>query len=200
IDLEQECDYPWDGHVNILVNPEIARRFTIKLRIPGWVSEKPLPGELYRFKDENSSTFTLKVNGENIDFDIDKGFAAITRHWCKGDLIELDFPMPIRRVFAHEKVEDNRNRVALVRGPLVYCAEWVDNGGRALDLVLPDDVKLDSEYRKDLLGGVTIVKGRTQNQIREHTELVCIPYYAWSHRGPGEMAVWLLREPGPDAR
>ncbi len=195
IDLEQQCDYPWDGKVRILLNPETGKRFTVRLRIPGWVLDKPLPGDLYHFLDENLEAGTLKVNGEAIDFEIEKGFAGISRSWSKGDVIEFDLPMPIRRVSAHEQVEDNRNKVALVRGPVVYCAEWVDNGGKALDLVLPDNTELISEHRKDLLAGVTVVKGCALNHSGEKRELVAIPYYAWSHRGPGEMAVWLSRNP-----
>ncbi len=195
IDVEQQCDYPWDGKVRALLNPETAKRFTVRLRIPGWALDEPLPGDLYRFLDEDPEAITLKMNGKAIDYEIEKGFAVISRIWSKGDVIEINLPMSIRRVAAHEKVEDNRNKVALVRGPVVYCAEWVDNGGTALDLVLPDNAELSFEHRRDLLACVTVAKGSALNQSGEKRELVAIPYYAWSHRGPGEMAVWLLRNP-----
>ena len=195
IGLEQQCDYPWDGKVKVLINPETGKRFTVRLRIPGWALDKPLPGDLYHFLEESPEAITLKVNGEAVDFKIEKGYAGISRRWSKGDVIELELPMPVRRVSAHEKVEDNRNKVVLVRGPVVYCAEGVDNDGKALDLVLPDNAVLSSEHRRELLAGVTVVKSWALNQSGKKRELVAIPYYAWSHRGPGEMAVWLLRSP-----
>ena len=110
--------------------------------------------------------------------------------------------MPVRRVVAHEKVGENRGKVALERGPLVYCAEWPDNDGRVLNLLLPDDAELTPQHRPDLLGGVSVLEGKAvalrKDAAGEVTEtgkhFVAIPYYAWCHRGPGQMAVWLARE------
>ena len=102
--------------------------------------------------------------------------------------------MPIRRVIANENVKDDLNKAALVRGPLVYCAEWVDNDGKVLDLVIPDNAELKTEYRKDMFNGVNVITADIADQSGKERKLTAIPYYAWSHRGPGEMAVWLPRK------
>jgi DUF1680 family protein len=191
--ITQQSDYPWDGKVKITLRPEAAEQFDVHLRIPGWVSKRSLPGDLYHYADKKSQAPTIVVNEQPVEWRIEKGFAVISRRWSPGDLIELHLPMDVRRVLAHEKVAANRNKVALVRGPLVYCAEWVDNGGSALDLVLPDDSELQAEFKPDLLQGVTIVTGMAADKAGRRRNLVAIPYYAWSHRGVGEMAVWLHR-------
>jgi DUF1680 family protein len=189
VKITQKTDYPWDGRINITVSPDTPAVFSILLRIPGWACNQPVPGDLYSFMHGNSENATLKVNGKRIPITITKGYARIRRRWKQGDDITLDIPMPVRRILAHPKVTDNAGLVAVQRGPIVYCAEWKDNGGRALDLVLPDTAQLIAEHRKDMLGGVTVVSARFGEEI-----LTLIPYYAWAHRGPGEMAVWLGRK------
>jgi DUF1680 family protein len=191
LDIEQRSGYPRDGKVTITLNPQTSSKISIHLRIPGWVSEKPLPGNLYHYKDKNSNTVSLKVNSQPVEFKIEKGFAVISRTWMKGDVIELNLPMEVRRVMANEKVQADRNKVALVRGPLVYCTEWIDNGGSVLDLVLPDETKLMTEFKPELLGGITVITGIVADQTGRKRNLRAIPYYAWSHRGAGEMTVWL---------
>jgi hypothetical protein len=149
----------------------------------------------------------LSVNGEAVDLEPQKGFARITRRWRKGDVVELRLPMPVRRVLAHEKVLDDQGRVALERGPIVYCAEGVDNpDGHVLNLVLPDDSRLSAEYRADMLNGIAVIRGKahvvkrrldgTPELLDEAVDLTAIPYYAWCHRGRSQMAVWLAREIG----
>jgi len=128
----------------------------------------------------------LKVNGRTINPVMSAGYAKIAREWRTGDTVEISMPMPVRRILADPRVKDDAGLVALERGPLVYCAEWPDNNGHALNLVLPDNAPLKSEFRKDLLNGVTVITG---------PHLTAIPYYAWSNRGMGEMAVWLPRTP-----
>lgn len=184
IDLQQESNYPWDGNIKITINPEKAKTFTLAVRIPGWTQNRPVPSDLYSYLEPSDEKVTLKVNGEALELKPRKGYARIKRKWKKGDTVELSFPMPIHRVLSHKKVKDNAGRVAVERGPLVYCAEAIDNGGHALDLSLTDKVALSTHQEKDLLGGVTVIKGGG---------LTLIPYYAWSHRGEGEMAVWLKR-------
>jgi DUF1680 family protein len=193
VDIRQQSGYPWDGKVNITLNPKKARQFSVHLRVPGWVSQKPLPGDLYHYVDQNSHVTTLAVNGQLMDLQIEKGFAVITRIWSPGDVIELNLPVDVRRVLAHEKVAADHNKAALVRGPLVYCAEWIDNRGSALDLILPDEAKLKPEFKTDLLHGVMVLTGIVTDQSGGRRNLMAIPYYAWSHRGVGEMAVWLKR-------
>jgi DUF1680 family protein len=192
--IHQETEYPWDEKVKMTVDPEKDEIFTINVRIPGWVLEKPVPSDLYRYLEKNEQEVTLKVNGESLNLIMNKGFATITRKWSKGDIIELVLPMPVRRVLANEKVKDDRNKVALVRGPIVYCVEGVDNDKRVLDLVIPDNAGLSTEYRQDLLNGMVVIKGEVLDKKGKERKLLAIPYYAWSHRGPGEMAVWLSRK------
>lgn len=122
---------------------------------------------------------------------MEKGFARIRRKWEKGDVIELALPMPVRRVIAHQNVKDNLGKAALQRGPLVYCFEGIDNEGQVLTQYLPDDLGFEVEFRPDFLGGINTIK---VEKAKEDGHLVAIPYYAWSHRGIGEMAVWMPRK------
>ena len=142
-------------------------------------------------------THSLSVNGKAIGTEtLDKGYVRIHRPWKKGDVVELDLPMPVRRVVAHEKVAADRGRVALQRGPVVYCVEAVDHGGRVSNLILPADATLTAEHRDDLLGGVTVIAGKAKARTAgadelQTVDLLAIPYYAWDNRDAGEMAVWL---------
>ncbi len=196
VEVIQETRYPWDGNViKIKVNPQTSQKFAVRVRIPGWALDKPVPSDLYRYSDEEYLLMpVLILNGKQINLNMNKGYAVIDRTWSKGDVIELLLPMLVHRVVANEKVKDDLNKVALVRGPLVYCAEWVDNNGKVLDFVIPDNAEFKTEYRKDLFNGVVVITGNITDQSGEERKLTAIPYYAWSHRGPGEMAVWLPRK------
>jgi len=200
VTIKQESNYPWEGDINITVNPERSEKFAIYVRIPGWAQNQPVPSNLYRYIKKSEEKVSLKVNGDSVKLNMDKGFARILRKWKKGDMIELDLPMPIRRVLCNEKVEENRGKVALERGPIVYCAEEVDNGKNVRKLVIPDNVVLRSEYQKDLVGGVVIIHGifpglnlskEGKSEAKNKKKFVAIPYYAWGYRGEGKMAVWL---------
>jgi DUF1680 family protein len=203
VTLTQQTGYPWSGAIRITVEPSEATAFTIALLIPGWARNEPVPSDLYRFLETSDAAPALAVNGEPVPVEATDGFARITRTWQPGDVVTLDLPMPVRRVLCHEKVEGNRGRMALQRGPLVYCAEWADSAdGHVLNLLVPDDAPLIAERRDDLLGGVTVITGPVVSlgtaradgsSDRHETTLVAIPYYAWAHRGRGEMAVWLPR-------
>jgi DUF1680 family protein len=182
--IRQETDYPWDGRVTITLEPDEPRELVLNLRIPGWARGEPVPSDLYRYEDEPGEKPMLKVNGEPVKIELAKGFARIRRKWETGDIVELELPMPIRRVRSHEKVEENQGKIALERGPLVYCAEGIDNGGQVSHLSLKDGDTLAYRFQKDLLGGIGVITGNNKR-------FAAIPYYAWSHRGVGEMAVWL---------
>ena len=201
VKLTQQTRYPWDGAVKIIVAPEPAGTFAINVRIPGWAREEPVPGDLYRFLD-TAPPATLKVNGAAMPLTIDKGFVRLSRAWQRGDTIELDLPMPVRRLVAHEKVTDDAGRVALQRGPIVYAAEWPDHpGGRVRNLVLPDASQLTAKFIPTLLNGVTVLRGRARalaansrgGVTSTELPLIAIPYATWANRGPGEMIVWLPR-------
>ena len=201
--LVQETRYPWDGAVTIAVAPDRARSFPIKVRIPGWARNEAVPGDLYRFADDPAPPPAVTVNGERQPAAGPDGYVTITREWQAGDRIVLDLPMPVRRIVAHERVEADRGRVAIQRGPIVYAAEWPDNAnGKVRNIVLPAGSALTSEFRPDLLGGVQIVKGRGFGLARDaqggitktEQEVVLIPYATWANRGRGQMIVWLAAE------
>jgi len=190
VSLTQQTAYPWDGSVTITVAPAAEADFTIKLRIPGWARNQPSPGDLYRYAEPApNEPVRLQVNGQDATPDLEHGYAVLKRTWHPGDVIHLSLPMPVRRVLSHDKVLADVGRVAIERGPIVYCAEWPDNGGKVLGMTLDDAVALRAETRKDLLGGVTVVTGT----LKDGRKLTAIPYYARANRGRGEMNVWLAR-------
>jgi uncharacterized protein len=192
--LRQETDYPWDGRVTLRVTPDRDRPMEVRVRIPGWAIGRPVPSELYRYADGEAGGFELRVNNEAIKPALTDGYAVISRRWAPGDTVTLTLPMPVRRVVADERVEADRGKVAIERGPLVYAAEGVDNNNSVLDLVIPRTAKFDIERRPELLGGITVLKSTASDGKGASRPLMLIPYYAWSHRGVGEMAVWFSRE------
>jgi hypothetical protein len=200
VNIAQETRYPWDGAVKMTVSPDQAAALTIHVRIPGWARNEPVASDLYRYAEKSTQTATLKVDGKAVPVTLDKGYVDLTRTWKKGDTIELNLPMPVRRVLANTEVAADQGRVAIERGPIVYTAEWVDNPGRKVrNLVLPDSVPLTAEWKADLLKGVEVVKGRAVayskdeqgGVVKKEQEFTAIPYYAWANRGSGEMTVWL---------
>jgi DUF1680 family protein len=201
VSLEQETEYPWNGQVKIKVNPEKADDFSVYLRIPGWAVGQPIPGDLYYFAEKLETRPVVKVNGQEVAFHLENGFLPVTRKWQPGDLIEISLPMEPRRVLANEKVKADQGLVAVQRGPIVYCAEWPDNNGRVTNLLLPDKAELKAEFKPDFLGGLAVVKAKGEayfiekgKAVKQEQEITFIPYYAWAHRGRGEMAVWIARE------
>lgn len=201
ITVEQRTNYPWDGRVDLRVGAGSPDRFTLMLRVPGWARQQPVPTDLYRHIEPPSEPVTLAVNGVETSVVIDKGYATITRDWKTGDEVRLVLPMPVRRVVSHDAVASNAGRVAIERGPLVYAAEFLDNGGRVSDLVLDDRTQLSAATRTDVFGGVTVITGNAtayrwkgRDVVQTPAPLTLIPYYAWAHRGRGEMAVWLARD------
>lgn len=201
--LRQETSYPWKGDVAIHVEPERPEKFPLLVRIPGWAQNQVIPGDLYTYADTNGEKPSISVNGKLLDLAMERGYVRIERTWSRNDVVELNLPMPVRRVHASSQVQENQNMVALERGPIVFCAEWPDNNGHALNLILPDDAELKSEWRPDLLGGIPVINGTAQAlhrgadevSMEEHPhQLVAIPYHAWANRGMGEMAVWLPRD------
>ncbi len=181
----QETEYPWDGAAKIRLEGDLPPDLALLVRIPGWARNEVLPSDLYRFLDTAEEEAALLVNGRAATVELEKGYARVRRAWKPGDAVELVLPMPVRRVIAHPAVAADAGRVALQRGPLVFCLEGADNDGRVLDLALPDAAPLGAEFRPDLLNGVVVIAGRN---------FIAVPYYAWANRGAGEMAVWLLRK------
>ncbi len=198
--LVQETGYPWNGAVRIAVNPAKAARFTLRLRIPGWVRGEPVPSDLYTYEDASPAAWTIKINGKPAPIAVESGFAVVTREWNPGDRVGLDLPMPVRRVSGHAKIKDLAGLVALERGPVVYTFEGVDNNDSLEGLVLPADAATRPVHQTALLGGVTVleIEGAKRVSRREDgslaeasARLVAIPYAAWNNRGLSPMAVWL---------
>jgi len=200
IKMVQETRYPWDGHVKITVDPGQPGTFAIKVRIPGWARNEPVPSDLYRFASNVDEAVTLRVDGHSVPIRLDSGYVTISREWKSGDVIELNLPMPVRRILANSQVTADRGRVAIQRGPVVYAAEWPDNPNHKVrNILLPDDEKFTATFRPELLNGVEVVESKAVGLaydsagkvIRTDQEFTAIPYYAWANRGRGQMAVWI---------
>lgn len=201
--LEQETSYPWNGDIRIRV-VKGALPFTMNLRIPGWVRNEVLPGDLYRYDDEQKLGYTVTVNGEAVEGELQKGYLQIERKWKKGDVVEVHFDMQPRVVRANEKVAADRGRVAVERGPIVYCAEWPDNDFNVHNILLNQHPSFQVVNNPDLLYGICEITTDAQalsydaagRLVVKDVKLTLIPYYAWAHRGEGDMEVWLPIEVG----
>lgn len=203
ISLHQQTNYPWDGNITINVSPEKKMQNKLMLRIPGWSQNKPVPGDTYKYVDNTISNFTLTVNGKTIPYTMQNGYAVINRQWNKGDVVQLNLPMEVKRIVASNNVKSDENRVALERGPLMYCLEFADNNGKTMNLFLPDNANLSSSFNAGLLNGVqtistnanAIVPTADGNGVQTISQIItAIPYYAWANRGKGQMQVWIPRK------
>jgi hypothetical protein len=197
VEITQRTDYPWNGQVSIDVNPEQSSAFTVKLRIPGWAVNKAVHGNLYSYIGTNSERVIFKVNGKNEKYSVNKGYIEITKQWDKGDKIELKLPMAVRRVVANENVQEDSNKIAFEYGPIVYCAEKIDNDAKLSNLVIPENVELKIAKQSILTDTVNVIKGKVtvvnSGKDKKLFNLTLIPYYIWSNRGVGEMKVWFSK-------
>jgi DUF1680 family protein len=203
VQLKQVTNYPWDGKVQISVLPEKKTPFDLLIRIPGWADNKPVPGDTYRYSDTSSEKVTLTLNGIPAPIKMVNGYAVISKTWVKGDVVVVNLPMPVRRIIAVDDVKENHNRVALQRGPLVYCFEHVDNNGKAMNLVIPDNITFTAGFKPDLLNGVVVLQAEAPvatvsddgiNISSVSRKITAIPYYSWANRGEGQMQVWIPRK------
>lgn len=203
VTITQKTEYPWEGMVDISVEPSNKNgvQFPLYIRIPGFARNQAFPTDLYHYNKDNMGMRKLKVTnakGETIEYKEENGYAIIERTWKKGDKILFELPMNIQQVIAHEKVKDNIGKIAIERGPIVYCAEFADNNGKTSNLVVPDDQFFLEEFKPNLLNGVMTLKGAAhainiENNFTVSTKaqpLILIPYYARSNRGQGEMRIW----------
>ncbi|HRI19908.1 MAG TPA: glycoside hydrolase family 127 protein [Panacibacter sp.] len=205
VTLRQETSYPWNGSVKITVTPEKKMKYKLMIRIPGWAQNQPVPGDTYQYLQNSDQHFTLTLNEQPVAYTMQNGYAVIDREWKKGDVVNLGLPMEIKRVIASDAVKADHNRVALQRGPLVYCVEYADNNGKAMNIILPDNANLAFTYNNLLLNGVVTISGEatviktTQDGSGVETvkqNITAIPYYAWANRGAGQMQVWIPRKAG----
>ena len=210
VTIKQDTNYPWDGDIAIKVLQNKAKAFNMMVRIPGWVQSRVVPSDLYAYNDDIFSTYEITVNGQKVDSELENGYMVINRNWKKGDVVRIHFDMPVRTVVASPRVSDDRGRVAVERGPLVYCTEWADNEG-----IDPHHLLLSRKPQFDVLPtyGIENKEGNGQTfnvtaisaQVQEASisnegklaakdvTIKLIPYYAWNHRGAGKMDVWLAR-------
>jgi DUF1680 family protein len=201
--VTQKSRYPWDGRVTLTVEPQPPPwHGEICLRIPDWSGRFESTGNLYQPRPvPEADAWTVRVNGRAIPpAALRRGYLVLRREWAKGDVIELSLPMPILRITSHRQVVANRGRVALQRGPVVYCIEAVDHGGRTRDIVLPPATRVRAEHRPDLLAGATVLQGDANRLRRAKADaapvrLFAVPYAVWGNRAVGEMDVWLPEEP-----
>ena len=160
-----------------------------------------MPSDLYAFKNQMriQVQIPITVNGQPVDYEMENGYAVIKRTWKKNDVVEVKLPMSVERVVANENVKDDIGKVALQRGPVIYCAEWKDNDGRAANLVIPDAATFTTEFKPDMLNGIEIIKSTVPAVVvdangetvqTKQQPFVAIPYYAWANRGKGEMMIW----------
>jgi hypothetical protein len=196
----QTTDYPWNGEISVTINPTAIKNFSVALRIPGWAKGEVVPGDLYHFLPDENPPYSITVNGVPAKYTLKNGYAVIANTWKTGDKIELTLPMPVKKVAAHPLVMADRDRIALQRGPLVYCLEGPDNkDGHVLNLVLDSMAELNYSFNPGLLNGIEVISGKSHaaintedgNMIDTEQDFKAIPYYAWANRGAGEMQVWM---------
>lgn len=196
--LSMQSSLPWKGDVTLKVNPRKKQAFPLYVRLPGWMKE-PVPGQLYRYTDDQQFRATISVNGTPVDYAEKNGYAVIERTWKKDDLVSISFPMQVRRIIASDSIKQDRDRIALQYGPLVYCVEGIDNEN-VYGLVVPPATTFTTVFRPDLLGGVNTIRfmapvittdkdGASVSTLQK--EITAIPYFSWNNRGASDMQVWL---------
>jgi DUF1680 family protein len=197
--LSLDCNYPWDGKILLTVNPEKEEDFSLMLRIPGWARNEAVPGNLYQFKDRDSAKVQIQINGIPCTWIFRNGYAVINRRWKKGDRVECNFPMAVRMVEPNPELKEDLGKLALQRGPIVYCAEWPDNFGKTSNLLLPRNAVFHSVFEPRLLSGLETIQATipslqvAKDSLEVRTVMQsfkAIPYFAWANRGKGEMSIW----------
>ncbi len=204
VKVTQTTNYPWEGRVNIQIDPVKSNSFTVNIRIPGWAQQMPIPSDLYQYMDTMKEPVVITLNGKPIQYEMKKGYAVLKRTWKKGDQISVDFPMEPQKIIANEKVKDDAGRFALQRGPIVYCLEGPDNKDSLVqNILVTKDAPVQAVYKENFLNGVTVLTANGSSAKRQlnsdvllksDQEVVAIPYYTWANRGSNEMMVWIPYE------
>ncbi len=191
VSIRMTTDYPWSGAVDISFK-NIPARTVVALRVPYWTGEKPLESDLYRYVDPAAGKLTITANGKDLAAGkITKGYIFLRREWKQDERVSVNMPMKVRRVVSHPELKENAGKVAVERGPIVYCAEGVDNQGSVLDLSLRGNAEFKTQFDRTTFNGVYTITANAIRSGQSKVMLKMVPYYAWSHRGEGEMAVWL---------
>ena len=205
VEISQQTNYPWDGDITLTIQKNKAKAFSLAIRIPGWATTTPVPSDLYRYADNVQGGYSVKVNGEEVKGQLEKGYLLVNRVWKKGDVVTIHFDMPVRTVQANDRVVDDRGRVAIERGPLVYCAEGIDNTGFSLfNFLMPRQPQfqvaehsingtrnVNFSVKAITVDGQAVEQNAQGSAVVKPATLTMIPYYAWNHRGPGLMEVWM---------
>lgn len=198
VQVVQQNNYPWEGDLRFTIQTAKANSFKLLIRIPGWALNTAVPSDLYSFQKNAEVKPAIKINGEPVVYEIQNGYAVINRAWKKNDEVLVTLPMEIKQIIANEKIKDNIGKLALQRGPIVYCAEWGDNNGKAGNIIIPVGVIFSIEFKPTLLNGVMTLKTEvpvvsitgTESITTERKTVTMIPYYSWANRGKGEMTIW----------
>lgn len=204
INIVETTNYPWDGKVELNLNPVKKSKFTLRLRIPGWAINKPVPGGLYTFLDAHSEPVSIKINGEQVIFEIEKGYAVLNREWKTGDKVELLLPIETQKLIANKLVSADKDRFVFERGPVVYCLEGPDNRDSTVQNISINKMAVGNvTYNAKMLNGIGVIttegKGskrqlNSEALLQTDQNVTAIPYYAWANRGPSEMEVWIPYE------
>ncbi len=202
VKLHQQTDYPFEGEISIEVNPATeGEEFTLWLRIPSWVNDRFVPGELYAYADDVRAKYAVEVNGKRVRSSVVNGFLPLHRRWSAGDKVELSLPMNVRYNVADERVKADSNRLCVTRGPLVFCAEEPDNDvpvSRCYISSLNSKRGEVSRFKEGVLEGIptiSIVADAAYDEGCTPTILQLIPYYAWNNRGDNkQMNIWFGRD------
>ena len=197
IELEQTTDYPWDGKIRIAIKKG-SGKFAIKLRIPSWLKTSPTNNNLYTYQDKTPN-YSISVNGQAL-YPENHDYITLNRKWKKGDVIELNFPMNVRRIVANDNAEDDRGKVALERGPIVYCLEGNDQAdGKVFNKYILNASEITAAYDANLLNGVVVLSGEAKQLEQDGTikdvTFRAIPYSTWNNRGPQQMEIWVANTP-----
>lgn len=199
--VKQLGNFPWQGDVNIRFNASKPTDANLKLRVPGYIVNRPVPSDLYSYINADSPSIEIKLNGKKIGYQIDeKGYITIAKRWTSRDVIDITFELEVKKVISHPEVRENTGKVALERGPILYCAECPDNpNGEVLNLIVSSEQDF-KVVKSDILGGIYTVEGTARSAKRQlngeialsdKNKLTLIPYHLWNNRGAGEMSVWL---------
>ncbi|MCK4343865.1 MAG: glycoside hydrolase family 127 protein [Bacteroidales bacterium] len=201
VEIIQETNYPWEGQIKLTINPEEVSSFKLYLRIPGWARNEAIPSDLYHFTNISEEEIVVYMNDKKRKASIQQGYLIIDRKWETGDVVELIIPMPVRKIVAHDAVEEDKDKVAIQRGPIIFCAEGKNvEDGHVMNLILDPESQMGTRFEEDLLNGVqvvTIKAGSAKQNLEKEIivegprEIKLIPYHVWANRGPAEMIVWL---------
>ena len=202
INIEQQNNYPWQGDLKFIINPSTPSiPLTIHIRIPGWATGVAMPSDLYHFTNQVSSKINISINGKITPYTIVNGYAVLTRRWKSGDSITMQLPMEVQTIQANPHLKDDIGKIALQKGPLLYCAESADNAGSISSIVMPQHIVFSSKFDSNVLQGVNTIKGNVLRQTDTlnptktiQVPFTAIPYYAWANRGKGEMMLWFPRQ------